>query len=346
MQQQISFKRLFRIVVLTSPFIGTMQVLPIYIVKAFPIALYALAFLILTFAVFILWVMNIFLLYLKDRKNYFRKFPIARYLISYAFSISLRLAIIFFVQPHVSILPSIDTRTNIASLIMVVIINTVILIILHLAVLQEKKSQVELENSNLKLINMQTQFQRLKQQIQPHFFFNAMTTLKSLIRLQPDIAEEYVVKLSDFLRTSLSSDQQNIVKLQDELNLCTDFLDMQKLRFNNALQFSIDIPEEIIAKGFVPVFSIQLLVENAIKHNALTDESPLKIKITSEDTRIIVSNNLQKRKTIEAVSGHGLVNLVERYRLLTNDEVIIKTSESNFSVSIKILENENSNYRG
>ena len=105
------------------------------------------------------------------------------------------------------------------------------------------------------------------------------------------------------------------------------------------------IPGET-GKKFLPSFSLQLLVENAIKHNELTQQSPLKVDVFCRDGRIIVSNNLQKKSVNESSANHGLANLAERYRLWSGDEIIIKEEAHMFSVSIKLLTNEYSDHRG
>jgi len=121
---------------------------------------------------------------------------------------------------------------------------------------------------------------------------------------------------------------------------------MQKIRYGRALEYNVNISEENLKTGYIPVFSLQILTENAIKHNALTNEAPLQINIRYEDGRIIVSNNLSKKDISEPSPGMGLINLAERYMILSGDEVLINNSNEKFSVSIKILTNENSNHRG
>ena len=115
---------------------------------------------------------------------------------------------------------------------------------------------------------------------------------------------------------------------------------MQEIRFNDALVFSSSISDDALNNGYVPSFSIQPLVENAIKHNELTDESPLNIQIKQSANRIEVINNLKPKSTHEISTGSGLINLAERYRLIANDDIIIDQTEETFSVSIKILDNE------
>ncbi len=207
-----------------------------------------------------------------------------------------------------------------------------------------KREQLEYENALLKAKNIETTYLQLRQQVNPHFLFNALNTLKTLIKRQPDKAEMYLVKLSGFLRKSIQTDIEPIITINEELVFCSDYVELQKTRFGEAIHLTINIPENM-QQGCVPVFSIQQLLENAIKHNALTIEAPLKVQIRYENQWIIVSNNTQKKMAVGKTTGSGLANLSERYRLLSGDEVIIKSDEHHFSVSIKVLNNEDYNHR-
>jgi two-component system, LytTR family, sensor kinase len=220
--------------------------------------------------------------------------------------------------------------------------NSIILIMQDLLLLREKKTMIESENAQLKIKNIEATYNQLKQQIHPHFLFNSLNTLKTLIRKEPKDAEIYLKKLSDFLRASITLNNENLAKLSDELKFCLDYLELQKGRFGEALKYSIEIPEEI-KSGFVPVFSVQHLLENAIKHNALTNENPLLIEVKYDNSRIIVTNNIQIKSITEETTGRGLVNLAERYRILSGDEIIFQSDENQFSVSVKILNHEDSN---
>jgi LytS/YehU family sensor histidine kinase len=209
--------------------------------------------------------------------------------------------------------------------------------------LREKKAIIESENAQLKIKNIEATYNQLKQQIHPHFLFNSLNTLKTLIRKHPKEAEVYLKKLSDFLRASITLSNENLSKLSDELKFCNDYLELQKGRFGEALQYSIEIPEEV-RSGYVPVFSVQHLLENAIKHNALTIENPLLIEVKYDNNRIIVLNNVQGKDHTEDTTGKGLANLAERYRILSGDEIIFKSDDNLFSVSLKILSHEDSNH--
>jgi two-component system, LytTR family, sensor kinase len=223
-------------------------------------------------------------------------------------------------------------------LIILLSINSTIHLLLDFVVMKDIKTKLELENAHLKVKNIEATYQQLKQQIHPHFLFNTLSTLKILIKDNPD-AEIYLKRLSDFLRASITFNNESTIKVQDELRFCMDYLELQRVRFGEALHFAINIPEEA-KSGFLPVFSLQQLIENAIKHNVMTKNSPLVIKIEGDNGRIMVSNNIKEKRIAEDSTGLGLINLAERYRILSGDEVIIRTDNNCFAVSINILKHE------
>jgi len=208
------------------------------------------------------------------------------------------------------------------------------------------KSRNELEISELKVANFETANQLLRQQIQPHFLFNALNVLKSLIRKYPVTAEEYLVRLSDFLRASITLNNTDTATLSQELKLCEDYMEMQKIRFGNSIDYKVLIPaDDPNREKYLPFFSLQSLLENAIKHNQLTEEKPLVIRVKRDGDQIIVENNLQPRKLVENSTGNGLHNLKERYRILSGDDIDIRITDETFSVALKLLEHEYRNHR-
>jgi LytS/YehU family sensor histidine kinase len=136
----------------------------------------------------------------------------------------------------------------------------------------------------------------------------------------------------------------NTLRLGDDLDLCVNYLEMQKIRFGEALQFDIRVPEDVRATHYLPAFSLQVLAENAIKHNILTLQKPLIITISWQDGVITVSNNLQKKETITQGTGVGLVNLQERLRILSGNSIVIHDQDNVFSVSIRALLYESSDH--
>ena len=227
------------------------------------------------------------------------------------------------------------------------ILNYIIVLILEgFILLRLQKSDMEIENSRLRAANMESVNLLLKQQIHPHFLFNALSMMKSLYKTDSQAGEAYLSHLVSFLRASLASPASGKGRLADEIKLCRDYLEMQHVRFQNALSCDIDIPDTVLHNGSLPSFALQSLIENAIKHNEVSNAAPLVIRVFYRDGRILTENNFQPRRLKDHSSGKGLINLIERYKILSGDEVIIRQDRHNFSVSIKVLNNENCDHRG
>lgn len=183
-------------------------------------------------------------------------------------------------------------------------INTLILILSKSIILQFQKESAELEVKQLKVNNLEAQKMILLQQLQPHFLFNALSTLKSLISENPRNAEDYTVRLSDFLRYSVQAKNNEVVSLSDELTFTKNYIELQKVRFEESFKCRIEISEQYLNQK-IPVYALQTLVENALKHNAFSDKKPLFIEVLIEKNQVKVSNNLLP-KTLQIESGTGL----------------------------------------
>ncbi|HEY0298338.1 MAG TPA: histidine kinase [Arachidicoccus sp.] len=231
-------------------------------------------------------------------------------------------------------------------LINTIVENTLILTIQSFIIVLNEKTRADIENAQLKTANMEAENLLLRQQIHPHLLFNALNTLKSLYKKDIHAGETYLIHLADFLRVAVSDFQHKIARLSDEIKLCSDYLGMQKIRFGSALNCTINIPEDILHNGFAPSFSVQPLIENAIKHNEVTEDAPLNINIFYKDDYIVVTNNLQLKNYKEHSTGNGLANLIERYKMISGNDVIVRSDSSVFSVSIKVLSNEDNYHRG
>jgi len=202
-----------------------------------------------------------------------------------------------------------------------------------------KAQEVSLQNEMLKTENLRSQFEILRQQVNPHFLFNSLSTLRAMIRSKDPNCEEYVLKLSEIYRQLLVKRQQDLVSLKEELEFVHDYTFMLFARFGKMLKVTIDIPEELL-RYQLPTFSLQLLLENCIKHNVISSEKSLEIKIFSSiaDT-VTIENRIQPKITREEHSGYGLENLVQRYRLLgLPDGVFIYSDDEIFRVRIKLLQ--------
>jgi two-component system LytT family sensor kinase len=219
-----------------------------------------------------------------------------------------------------------------------IIVNTIVIGILELTLLLHHKTQADLELNELRMNHLLARHQQLKHQLHPHFLFNSLNTLKSLIKKCPKKSEEYLMRLSSFLRSSLTMNELYVLPLYDELRLCVDYMEMQKMRFGEAFNYAIEIPPPVTASVSVPAFSIQLLIENAIKHNVLTLQNPLSVNISYKGGYIQVQNNKKLKNSKEPTSAIGLKNLTERYKMISGSDIIVIDKEDKFTVKIQVLE--------
>jgi hypothetical protein len=183
--------------------------------------------------------------------------------------------------------------------------------------------------------NLIFQNETLKSQINPHFLFNSLNTVSSLIQTHPDKAELFINNLSLVYRYILENSQKDKVSIQSELDLVNKYFDLHRVRDEEKIMLNIDY-SDADSYQILPV-SLQILLENAIKHNIATRENPLEISICFEGQYIIVKNNLQKRATQLKSTGTGLKNLAERVRLISGKDLIIEESDKFFTVKIPLL---------
>lgn len=203
--------------------------------------------------------------------------------------------------------------------------------------LQMKKAERTEQNLvRLKEEKTQAEIAALKEQISPHFFFNTLSSLSTIVRNESkETGLEFIQDMSDIYRYTLTSAQENLVTLSEELDFIQAYVSLLQKRFGKKLQFSMNIPTALHTTQLPPM-SLQLLIENAIQHNIITQAKPLTIRVYIEDDQICVQNNLQEKNLSDSF-GIGLNNLSNRYKLLTNQEIVIEYSRSEFMVKIPLL---------
>jgi two-component system LytT family sensor kinase len=182
----------------------------------------------------------------------------------------------------------------------------------------------------------QVQFDNLKNQLNPHFLFNALTSLNSLIFEDQQLASAFLQQLSKVYRYVLQNKDKNFVLLITELEFISNYVFLLETRFRGALQINFSISEEAKEKAIVPV-SLQILIQNAIKHNIVDKDKKLTIDVLTVGDYLIVSNNLQVRKTVETSNKQGLDNLKSLYAFLTDKPVIVEATPDRFYVKIPLL---------
>lgn len=200
-----------------------------------------------------------------------------------------------------------------------------------------QKQSVQLENETLKSEALQSQLESLKNQLSPHFLFNSLTALKTLINESPDIAQDYINNLSKALRYTLQSNEKQLVSLKEEMDFTESYLFLIKLRFDTNLIVNIETSKKFSGHRLPPLI-IQTLLENAVKHNEVSKRKPLTITIqTTNNPSLVVRNTIQEKITEEDGTGIGLTNLSKQFRLLLGKEINISKENNEFRVEVPLI---------
>jgi two-component system, LytTR family, sensor kinase len=197
--------------------------------------------------------------------------------------------------------------------------------------------QMRLSNASLLKANAETRFEVLKNQVNPHFLFNSLNTINSLIVTDQQAAVNFVNNMSDVYRYVLKSHELNSIAVQEECQFIQAYIHMLKGRYGDKLQITLDVQPDF-SQYRVPPMALQILVENAVKHNVASHSKPLHIGVfTNAAGALVVENNLQKRNQPELSTGTGLQNLNQRCKYLSNHHLIIQQTQTSFSVTIPLL---------
>ena len=193
-----------------------------------------------------------------------------------------------------------------------------------------------ISKTNLEKEQAVVKYEALRNQLNPHFLFNALTSLNSLIFENQQLASDFLQQLSKVYRYILQSRDQSTVSLQTELNFIDHYIFLLKTRFENAISITVDINEDDLDKGIVPVIT-QVLIENAIKHNMISVGEPLTIMITSNGDYLIVGNNIVKKTTVETSNKQGMENLKSLYAYLSDKAIEVMDTTTTFTVKIPLI---------
>lgn len=194
-----------------------------------------------------------------------------------------------------------------------------------------------LDVEHYKQEKLKADYRVLQNQVNPHFLFNSLNVLISEIKHDPDTAVKFTRRLSKVYRYVLQSKNHDLISLSKELEFIDSFIYLHKVRIGNALDYSVNISEEV-KQLMLPPLTLQILIENAIKHNVVNEENVLSISITSkEENKLIIKNNLQKINSVESTNT-GLSNLKERYTLLNTNGFSYQETENYFEVNIPLID--------
>lgn len=204
----------------------------------------------------------------------------------------------------------------------------------------DKYKESALEKELLERMQLMQEFQNLKQKVNPHFLFNCFNTLLALINEDKKAAEEFLDELSKVYRYLLRSNESGMSTVEQELSFIKSYSRLLQTRYGQGFKVDMQIEPGVYTYQ-LPALSLQLLVENAVKHNVISKTEPMVIKISTMDKRLIVENNLKRKINKPESTGIGLANIREKYRLLHREDVVIKDTGSTFFVSLPLLDATN-----
>lgn len=274
-----------------------------------------------------------------DRLYPYERSLILRLIIQFAISLvivlTLRQFIFHFTKNY---LPVVITRELyiVATAAHILFIATVVLTMFGFRFFN-KWRETELKKEVLEKEKATVQYDNLKNQLNPHFLFNSLTSLNSLIFENPQLASEFLQHLSKVYRYVLENNDKTLVSVSTEVSFISNYVQLLIARFDRGLQVKIELSERAMGQKILPV-TLQILIENAIKHNVTSGETPLLIDIYDESGYLVVRNNLQVKQIIDTSNKQGLDNLKNLYKILIENELIIEQTKEHFLVKIPLIQ--------
>jgi two-component system, LytTR family, sensor kinase len=225
-------------------------------------------------------------------------------------------------------------------LILGVVVNLVFVTLWEAIYIIDKYKESLTEKEQLEQMNIEHEFENLKSQVNPHFLFNSFNTLSSLIAIDKKQAEVFLDELSKVYRYLLRNNEDSITTVEQEIKFIQSYYRLLKTRYGNALNMTMEIDKRYYPY-LIPSLSLQLLVENAVKHNIVSRQQPLTLEIfTTAGNKLVVNNNLQKKQLKEKSTHIGLNNIRSKYKLIKQDGFQVVEGENNFMVVLPLVWNE------
>ncbi len=324
---------IFVILTLIRYFTGNGVVFDHYLLKNF---LYTMVYgLVLYFA-------NATVFMYLDSKFQSNRFPPQRLIIGFLSSFAVSMLTIFVL--HVLEDTVINGRTfeaywadeKAANYVMAMIITFIVTLAVHASYFYKALQENRVKEQKIIAGTASAKFESLKNQIDPHFLFNSLNVLSSLIEENPENAQKFTTSLSKIYRYVLEQKDKELVTVQEELAFAKTYMNLLKMRFENSISYELPENFENVEAKVVPL-SLQLLLENTIKHNVVSEKKPLHIKIYIKDGYLVVQNDLQKKEVLQDRRGVGLQNIISRYAILTDRKVLINQTDTVFAVHLPLL---------
>ncbi|MCB9047158.1 MAG: histidine kinase [Chitinophagales bacterium] len=199
-----------------------------------------------------------------------------------------------------------------------------------------EKSGLEIQAAELEREKYELQYHQLKNQVNPHYLFNMLTSLDGLVHTDPDLASDFIRHMAKVYRYVLQHKESEVVNLEDELEFIGHYIELLQIRYGQGLSIESKISEHARGKGIVMI-TLQMLLDNAIKHNIVQVSSPLNIKMWDEGDNLLIRNNKQLRKQIETSNGTGLQQLRQLYAFLTNKNIVVEDTPDYYTIRIPLI---------
>ncbi|MEZ4799000.1 MAG: histidine kinase [Flavobacteriales bacterium] len=328
-------KNYLRVSLLAAPLQAMVTTTPIFAILDNDIRILPFVWIMISIPILGLWMLN-YQLQSKINNNW------KHYIISFALVISLSIVIRHFFIDEFKLwlnglgfgvlkrTPPLITTTTVA-----VMNNAMVIVFQRLIKYREEQIKIVGDLAEVQLLRANEQYRHLKNQVHPHFLFNSLNTLKILVKKDPEMAENYIMKLSNFLRVAVQENQDELISLNKDIHLAIDYLTIQQMRFKDSIVLVNEINEEQSEMLKMPILTVQSFFENAIKHNAISNEFPLQIFLGMEDGALVVRNSIRKKVLQEDFSsGVGLKYLAERLQMLQVGALTIEETDSEFLVKV------------
>lgn len=280
-----------------------------------------------------------------DKKIPFEEGPVMRVMLQIALTLSIFLPIVgtvgYIIRPHT---PAFVNKQFVAIAVMLFVI---VIFLFNFAFYAfyffrnwqrsiEEKAELQIQAAELEREKFNLQYHQLRNQVNPHYLFNTLTSLDGLIHTNPELASEFVRHMSKVYRYVLQHKENEVVSLDEEIEFIEHYIELLHIRYDGGLNIHYNISDVARERGIVMV-TLQMLVDNAVKHNIVQKESPLKVIIWDEADCLVIYNNKQLRRQIETSNQLGLKQLSQLYSFLTDRPVIIEDNHEHFTIKIPLL---------
>jgi sensor histidine kinase YesM len=270
------------------------------------------------------------------------RYILKRLIIGFLSSFVLSLFVIFLLRIFENVLIEKQTMSEflkdekLGNYLVASIISFVVLLGIHALYFYKALQESKVKEQKIIAGTASAKFESLKNQIDPHFLFNSLNVLSSLIEENPDNAQRFTTSLSKIYRYVLEQKDKELVSVEEELAFAKTYMNLLKMRFENSLFYELQTAFINPEAKVVPL-SLQLLLENTVKHNVVSEQRPLHIRIAAEGDYLVIQNDYQKKEILQDRQGVGLQNIINRYGIITKRKVLIEQNEKTFTVKIPIL---------